>query len=149
MPICDPGEAVYTERMTKGQEKMIKKKTRSMTPEANWFTIWHVLFPHQKLPASPCESFSISSFDLCAHLWQILRIRFLLTPGTVPSLMTWNVCQQRSKSVCVPRYSSPSFSRLYLTRLYSKLLETTQKTSIRVSLKAVHLPQIMTLMGHP
>ena len=63
MPMCDPGEAVYTERMTKGQEKMIKKKTRSMTPEANWFAIWHVLFPHQKLPASPCESFSISSFD--------------------------------------------------------------------------------------
>jgi hypothetical protein len=49
--------------MTKGQEKTIKKKSRGMTPEANWFAIWRVLFPYQNLPVSPCESFSISSFD--------------------------------------------------------------------------------------
>src|SRR5579871_4138884 len=63
--------------------------------------------------------------------------------------MTLNVCQQQSKNVCMARYSSPSFNRPYLIRLYSRLLKTTQEISIRVSLKAVHLPTVMTLTRHP
>jgi hypothetical protein len=121
IPICDPGEAVCTERMTKAQEQRIKKRTRGMTPEVNWFAIWQVLFPDQKPAVSPCGSSLKQLIGILAHVWQILRIKFLLTPGTVPLLMTLNVFQPRSKSVCVACYSSPSFSRLYLTRLYKKL----------------------------
>lgn len=42
--------------MTRVQEKLIKRKTRGMSPAANWFAIWQILFPAESPPVSPCES---------------------------------------------------------------------------------------------
>jgi hypothetical protein len=41
--------------MTEAQEKQIKKKTRGVSPEVNWFAIWKILFNGQAPPASPCK----------------------------------------------------------------------------------------------
>jgi hypothetical protein len=41
--------------MTEEQAAEIKKKSPRNSVEENWFAMWHILFPGNPLPASPCE----------------------------------------------------------------------------------------------
>lgn len=52
--VCSNQACPFEEKFTEPQYEEIHKKRPSIPAEAQWFTIYGILFPDSELPASPC-----------------------------------------------------------------------------------------------